>query len=191
MITCSEFCNRPPQKGKNLKQTMFSRPKALTMLTLTYYYNKLNAPWPRLTLSPENYQPLQNLSHSPYPARKKSRCLWNACHISYLVFRDRLEVFYACMWKTGTLSYEEFENDLLDFLERARKVGDPWNLEILKVQSWNIHVQSGLFAENHKLLLSSLLCFSYIVLICTRNGWTVYMNYACSVLYILHCITIH
>jgi len=39
------------------------------------------------------------------------------------------------MWKTGTLSYEEFENDLLDFLERARKVGDPWNLEISKVQS--------------------------------------------------------
>ena len=38
------------------------------------------------------------------------------------------------MWKTGTLSYEEFENDLLDFLERARKVGDPWNLEISKVQ---------------------------------------------------------
>jgi len=36
------------------------------------------------------------------------------------------------MWKTGTLSYEEFENELLDFLERARKVGDPWNLEISK-----------------------------------------------------------
>ncbi|KAL9951819.1 hypothetical protein ACROYT_G044554 [Oculina patagonica] len=36
------------------------------------------------------------------------------------------------MWKTGTLSYEEFENDLLDFLERARKVGEPWNLEFSK-----------------------------------------------------------
>lgn len=36
------------------------------------------------------------------------------------------------MWKTGTLSYEEFENDLLDFLERARKVGDSWNVQISK-----------------------------------------------------------
>lgn len=37
------------------------------------------------------------------------------------------------MWKTGTLSYEEFENVLFDFLERARKVGDSWNLEYAKV----------------------------------------------------------
>ncbi|KAJ7321414.1 E2-like conjugating enzyme atg10 [Desmophyllum pertusum] len=36
------------------------------------------------------------------------------------------------MWKTGILSYEAFEHDLLDFLERAKKVGDPWNLEYAK-----------------------------------------------------------
>lgn len=36
------------------------------------------------------------------------------------------------MWKTGTLSYEEIENVLFDFLERARKVGDSWNLEYAK-----------------------------------------------------------
>ena len=49
---------------------------------------------------------------------------------------------FGPMWKTGTLSYEEFENELFDFLERARKVGDPWNLEsttvrlILGIFSW-------------------------------------------------------
>ncbi|PFX32178.1 ubiquitin-like-conjugating enzyme ATG10 [Stylophora pistillata] len=36
------------------------------------------------------------------------------------------------MWNTGTLSYEEFENELFDFLERARKVRDSWNLECTK-----------------------------------------------------------
>lgn len=39
------------------------------------------------------------------------------------------------MWKTGTLSYEEFENDLLDFIKRSKNIQDSWNLEFAKGKS--------------------------------------------------------
>lgn len=39
------------------------------------------------------------------------------------------------MLKTGTLSYQEFENELLDFIERAKNIQDSWNVEFPKVRS--------------------------------------------------------
>ena len=39
------------------------------------------------------------------------------------------------MLKTGTLSYKEFENELLDFTEIAKSIQDSWNLEFSKVRS--------------------------------------------------------
>ncbi|XP_073227607.1 ubiquitin-like-conjugating enzyme ATG10 [Porites lutea] len=39
------------------------------------------------------------------------------------------------MLKTGTLSYQEFENELLDFIERAKNIQDSWNLEFPKGKS--------------------------------------------------------
>lgn len=61
-------------------------------------------------------------AHHPHPI---TECLPRAP----VTFRT-----FGPMWKTGTLSYEEFENELFDFLERARKVGDPWNLESTTVR---------------------------------------------------------
>lgn len=56
------------------------------------------------------------------------------------------------MWKTGTLSYEEFENVLFDFLERARKVGDSWNLEYAKVWLEILYIKwPGRFEDVSKL----------------------------------------
>ena len=39
------------------------------------------------------------------------------------------------MLKTGTLSYQEFENELLDFIERTKNIQDSWNVEFPKVRS--------------------------------------------------------
>ncbi|XP_068728358.1 ubiquitin-like-conjugating enzyme ATG10 [Montipora capricornis] len=34
------------------------------------------------------------------------------------------------MWKTGTLSYSEFENELQDFIDRSRHAEDSWTVEL-------------------------------------------------------------
>ena len=49
----------------------------------------------------------------------------------HLLFSKRL----CYMLKTGTLSYQEFENELLDFIERAKNIQDSWNVEFTKVRS--------------------------------------------------------
>ena len=49
----------------------------------------------------------------------------------HLLFSKRL----CYMLKTGTLSYQEFENELLDFIERAKNIQDSWNVEFPKVRS--------------------------------------------------------
>lgn len=126
----------------------------------------------------------------PYTRKEWSRYQFLVKRLSHNALCGRSSVLFwrqargiLCMWKTGTLSYEEFENDLLDFLERARKVGDPWNLQISKVQSWKYsRIVWLMWAGNNKLLFSSSLWFLYILLFCTRNGWTVCANYACPVL---------
>lgn len=49
----------------------------------------------------------------------------------HLLFSKRL----CYMLKTGTLSYQEFEIELLDFIERAKNIQDSWNVEFPKVRS--------------------------------------------------------
>ena len=53
------------------------------------------------------------------------------CDSSLHLFSKRL--YY--MLKTGTLSYQEFENELLVFIERAKNIQDSWNVEFPKVRS--------------------------------------------------------
>jgi len=73
----------------------------------------------------------------PHARRRKSSPVFtnpvcDNCDSSlHLLFSKRL----CYMLKTGTLSYQEFENELLDFIERAKNIQDSWNLEFPKVRS--------------------------------------------------------
>lgn len=115
---------------------------ALETLLLTF--------WTRFSFPPKTHPTLKAIStqssfaHAcrggerkfPYPharCRKSSPVFTNpVCDSSlYLLFSKRL----CYMLKTGTLSYQEFENELLDFIERAKNIQDSWNVEFPKVRS--------------------------------------------------------
>lgn len=167
MMTYVQFSNPPPQKRKNLKQTIFSRPKAQTMLTLLkqaqcLFTTAYPPPSPQKNINPSitSWQRLTNLYHPRYPTRKKSEVVTSSLRTPVTFHTSSSDIFcdrgVLCMWKTGTLSYEEFENGLLDFLERARKVGDPWNLEISKVQFF---LTKLMFSQQERLIGGRLFSF--------------------------------
>ena len=62
--------------------------------------------------------------------------LWLVCDICIGRLNSSFWEFCLCyMLKTGTLSYKEFENELLNFTEIAKNIQDSWNLEFSKVRS--------------------------------------------------------
>lgn len=99
-------------------------------------FSSQNPPYPKSNLHSERLLRVEERESSPIRMRvaeSRHQFFTNpVCDSSlHLLFSERL----CYMLKTGTLSYQEFENELLDFIERAKNIQDSWNVEFTKVRS--------------------------------------------------------
>lgn len=99
-------------------------------------FSSQNLPYPKSNLHSERLLRVEERESSPIRMRvaeSRHQFFTNpVCDSSlHLLFSKRL----CYMLKTGTLSYQEFENELLDFIERAKNIQDSWNVEFTKVRS--------------------------------------------------------
>lgn len=99
-------------------------------------FSSQNPPYPNSNLHSERLLRVEERESSPIRMRvaeSRHQFFTNpVCDSSlHLLFSERL----CYMLKTGTLSYQEFENELLDFIERAKNIQDSWNVEFTKVRS--------------------------------------------------------
>ena len=99
-------------------------------------FSSQTPPYPKSNLHSERLLRVEERESSPIRMRvaeSRHQFFTNpVCDSSlHLLFSERL----CYMLKTGTLSYQEFENELLDFIERAKNIQDSWNVEFTKVRS--------------------------------------------------------
>ena len=101
-------------------------------------FSSQNPPYPKSNLHSERLLRVEEEERESSPIRmrvaeSRHQFFTNpVCDSSlHLLFSKRL----CYMLKTGTLSYQEFENELLDFIERAKNIQDSWNVEFPKVRS--------------------------------------------------------